>query len=257
MIPLSVVIITQNEAKNICRCLDAVQGLADEIIVVDSGSTDETEALCGLYQVRFCYHPFEGFMQQKNYAVQQASNPYILALDADEVLSPELFDTIQKVKQNWVEDAYQMNRLNNYCGQWIRYCGWYPDRKIRLFDRRKASWGVAEIHEKVLVEKTASIGMLEGDLLHYSYNSIEEHVSRSNRYSTQVALAAFKRGKCAPFWKILYSPLFFFFKKYFIKLGFLDGYYGFVICMIGSYYNFLKYVKLRDLWRNSVSGQLK
>lgn len=249
MIALSVVIITKNEAENICRCLDAVQGLADEIVVVDSGSTDETEALCSLYQARFLYHPFEGYKQQKNYALAQAKYPYVLSLDADEVLSPELFQSILAAKKNWTHDAYQMNRLNNYCGQWIRYCGWYPDRKIRLFDKRKAKWGIGEIHERVVLQKEAMMAKLSGDLLHYSYNSIEEHVARSNNYSTRVAEVAFESGKRASIWKMLLSPLFFFLKKYFLKLGFLDGYYGFVICVIGGYYNFLKYAKLRELYR--------
>ncbi|MEM9991261.1 MAG: glycosyltransferase family 2 protein, partial [Bacteroidota bacterium] len=194
MISLSVVIITKNEAHNIVRCLEAVRTIADEIVIVDSGSTDETAALCQLYQARFISHPFQDYMQQKNYATQQASSPYILSLDADEVVSTALLNAIQAAKQNWQYDVYVLQRLNNYCGQWIRHGGWYPDRKIRLFDRRKAAWGAGAVHERLLPQPDATIGTLTGDLLHYSYSSIAEHVARNNRYTTQIATFAFQQG---------------------------------------------------------------
>lgn len=250
-IPLSLVIITHNEEKNIERCLRSAQSIADEIVVVDSYSSDQTQAICERYQVRFTQHSFEGFMQQKNYAVAQATHPYILSLDADEVLSPALFASIEEVKKNWQHDAYAMNRLNNYCGKWIRYCGWYPDTKVRLFDRRKASWGAGDIHEKIVLEGTASSAKLEGDLLHYSYTSISDHVQRMNTYTDRMAKSAFQRGKRSNILKILGSPIFNFIKKYIFNLGFLDGYYGLIICIMAAYYSFLKYVKLYELQKSS------
>lgn len=246
-IPLSLVIITHNEEDNIARCLRSAQSIADEIVVVDSYSNDQTQAICERYQVRFIQHPFEGFMQQKNYAVAQATHPYILSLDADEVLSPTLLASIQTTKKKWTHDAYAMNRLNNYCGKWIRHCGWYPDTKVRLFDRRKASWGAGEIHEKIVLDANSNSSKLEGDLLHYSYTSISGHVRRINSYTDRMAKATFQRGKRSNIPKILFSPIFNFIKKYIFKLGFLDGYYGLVVCIMAAYYSFLKYAKLYEL----------
>ncbi len=250
-IKLSLVIITNNEAENIARCIESAQTVADEVVVVDSYSTDTTQAICERYQARFMQHPFEGFMQQKNYALQQARFPYILSLDADETLSPELLASIKGIKENWQHDAYAMNRLNNYCGKWIRYCGWYPDTKVRLFDKRKAQWGAGEIHEKIVLQTNATQGKLQGDLLHYTYTSISEHVERMNRYTDSMAKVAFQRGKRSNLWKILTSPIFNFIKKYIFNLGFLDGYYGLVVCTMAAYYSFLKYVKLYELSRKS------
>ncbi|NJL75725.1 MAG: glycosyltransferase family 2 protein [Saprospiraceae bacterium] len=250
---ISVVIITKNEARNIGRCLDSVQSVADEVVVVDSYSTDDTKAICLARKVRFVEHPFYYYSAQKNYATQCATFDYILSLDADEALSETLILAIQNLKSNWSADAYTMNRLNNYCGQWIRHSGWYPDKKIRLFDRRKAQWGDTNPHERVLLQAGATLGHLSGDLLHYSYASISEHVQKMNYYTDLMAKAAFEAGKKASIFKIIWSPWFNFLKKYILKLGFLDGYYGFVVCVMAGYYNFLKYVKLRALHRASKS----
>ena len=245
-IPLSLVIITHNEEKNIERCLNSAQSIVDEIVVVDSYSTDATRVICEAYKVRFFQHPFEGFMQQKNYALEQASHSYILSLDADEVLSPALLASIKTIKENWKYDAYAMNRLNNYCGQWIHHCGWYPDAKVRLFDKRKAKWGAGEIHEKIVLHADGTKGELSGDLLHYTYTSISEHVQRMNRYTDSMSKLAFEQGKRSHILKIALSPIFNFIKKYIFKLGFLDGYYGFVVCVMAAYYSFLKYTKLYE-----------
>ncbi|MEK6565704.1 MAG: glycosyltransferase family 2 protein, partial [Bacteroidota bacterium] len=134
MTRLSVVIITHNEEQNIARCLESIRGVADEIVVVDSFSTDKTRAICQKHGARFIRHKFEGHIEQKNFAMRQAKSPYILSLDADEALSPELRQSILDVKNNWASDGYRINRLTNYCGAWIRHCGWYPDTKLRLLD---------------------------------------------------------------------------------------------------------------------------
>ena len=152
MLKLSVVIITLNEEKNIERCLQSVKDIADEIIVVDSYSDDRTEEICSEFGVKFIQQKFKGYVDQKNDGNALASHDYILSLDADEALSEELAASISQVKENWQFDAYAMNRLTSYCGKWIRHSGWYPDRKSRLFDRRKARWTGHLVHERVEVE---------------------------------------------------------------------------------------------------------
>src|ERR1035437_7666308 len=138
---ISVVIITFNEEKNIERCILSVQDLADDIVVVDSFSTDRTEEICKSHGVRFIQNHFNGHIEQKNFAISKAHFPYILSLDADEQLSEELKKSIQQVKNNWDADGYYFNRLTNYCGQWIRHSSWYPASKLRLWDSRKGKWG--------------------------------------------------------------------------------------------------------------------
>ncbi|MTI29248.1 glycosyltransferase family 2 protein, partial [Cytophagales bacterium RKSG123] len=149
---ISAVIITYNEEKNIQRCLESLKGVVDEIVVVDSLSTDNTKKICEKFDVHFIENPFEGHIEQKNYAMGCARNDYVLSLDADEALSPKLKESILKVKENWTADFYSFNRLNNYCGQWIRHSGWYPDKKIRLWDRRKGKWGGKNPHDNVVMK---------------------------------------------------------------------------------------------------------
>jgi glycosyltransferase involved in cell wall biosynthesis len=244
---ISAVIITFNEEKNIARCLESLQGVADEIVVVDSFSTDKTEEICSSYRVKFVKHAFAGHIEQKNWALTQASYPHVLSLDADEALTEELRQSVLDAKDQWEEDGYYFNRLTNYCGQWIHHCGWYPDRKLRLWDKRKGSWQGVNPHDKYLMEPGATTGFLKGDLLHYSYYSISQHVTQANYFTDIAARAALKEGKKAGICRIFLSTVVKFIKDYFIKLGFLDGYYGFIICQISANATFLKYIKLRQL----------
>ena len=154
MIKLSSVIITLNEERNIGRCLDSLRGIADEIVVVDSGSTDRTEEICRTFGVRFFQHPFDGFTEQKNFAIDQCSFEHILSLDADESLSEELKKSVTAVKSNWNKDGYSFNRFTNYCGKWIKHCGWYPDRKLRLFRKEKGRWQGNKLHERFILNDT-------------------------------------------------------------------------------------------------------
>ena len=262
-IRLSVAIITLNEEKNIGRCLESLGDLPDEILVVDSFSTDATKDICTPFGVRFVPHPFKGHKEQKNHAVSLARYDYILSLDADEALSDALREEIGKVKKNWRADAYEFNRLAHYGGErgkWIYHCGWYPGRKVRLFDRRKARWQGpyegASLHEKVIVEPSSSIIHLPGNLLHYSFSSISEHVQKTNRYTDIAALEEFKRGKRARLHDFLRAP-WQFFRDYILKRGFLDGETGLVICTINALYVFLKYAKIRSLAHRQGQGQGK
>ena len=246
-VSLSVVVITFNEERNIGRCLESVRGIADEVVVVDSFSTDRTEAICRQYGATFLQHPFEGHIQQKNYALSRATHPYVLSLDADEALSPELQQSVRHAKSRWDTDAYEMARLTNYCGHWIKHTDWYPDRKTRLFDKRKAHWGGANPHDRIELEPGATQQRINGNLLHYSYHSISQHIRQLNYFTDIGAQVAFEKGKRASLPTVLVGPVIKFIKAYILRLGFLDGYYGFVVCAISAFASFLKYVKLRQL----------
>lgn len=247
---ISGVIITFNEEGNIERCLDSIKAVADEIVVVDSFSTDRTETISRRHHAVFIQHTFEGHVEQKNYAVSCASFDHILALDADESLSAELTQSILAAKQNWEYDGYSFNRLTNYCGKWIRHCGWYPDAKLRLWDRRKGRWGGVNPHDRVIMENGCRTRHLNGDLLHYSYPTIRHHLSQMNSFSDIASRAAFESGRRVNFpVDILLNPVLTFLKKYFLKLGILDGYEGFFISIHTAYGKFLKYTKLRELNR--------
>jgi glycosyltransferase involved in cell wall biosynthesis len=251
-IKLSVVIITFNEEKNIRRCIDSVQGIADEVIVVDSFSTDKTHLICEEYSVKFHTHAFQGHVQQKNYALKLASSEYVLSLDADEALSSELKDSLLTAKKQVTLDAYSLNRLTNYCGSWIHHCGWYPDRRIRLWRKEKGSWGGENPHDKVIMADKTSIGHLEGDLLHYSFPSISDHIKQLDKFTTISSQEAYKKNKrVVPFIHIVVYPFLTFLKMYLLKLGFMDGYAGFLVCVSGAYYKFLKYAKLNQLQKRS------
>ena len=251
MIQVSVAIITFNEERNIERCLQSVQGLADEIVVVDSFSTDKTEAICSHYGVRFIKHAFEGHVEQKNYAVSQCSNNWVLSLDADEALSATLKHSIGIIKQNPNADGYFCNRATHFCGQHIRHCGWYPDPSLRFWNKTKGKWAGNNPHDKYYMNEGSICKHIDGDLLHFSYYSIEEHITQLNKFSTIAACSKFKRKKKSNLFQITVFPTWRFFRDYVIKLGFLDGYYGFVICIDSAHEVFLKYTKLRDLWKNN------
>lgn len=252
---ISVVIITKNEERNIVRCLESLQGVADEIVVVDSGSTDRTEELCRGFELRFENHEWEGYSEQKNYANSLASNDWILSIDADEVLSEELRQSLHKLKQTQVSDnqVFAVNRLTNYCGNWIHHCGWYPDRKIRLFNRTKKQW-TGTIHEILADTAEPTVTqVLSGDLHHYSYHTVEDHIRQADKFTTLTAQEAFNKGKKAGIAAIIFRPRWKFCRDYIFKGGFLDGYAGYQVCKISAFATFLKYSKLRMLHKNNNS----
>jgi len=248
---ISAVIITFNEEKNIRRCILSLQPVVEEILVVDSYSTDNTVAICQEMGVQVIQHPFEGHIQQKNFGVSQATYDYILSLDADEALSDRLGQSILSAKQNLVADAYAFNRLTNYCGKWIYHCGWYPDRKLRLWKKQTGSWGGTNPHDKVIMAQGQKPIHLTGDLLHYSFYTLDQHIEQINYFSSISAEAAFREGKRSNLLKILYKPLAKFLKGYVLKAGFLDGYYGWIICVNSAHAKFLKYTKLYELQRQA------
>jgi glycosyltransferase involved in cell wall biosynthesis len=248
---LSVVIITFNEERNIGRCLESVKDIADEIVVLDSFSTDKTREICESYGVKFIEHAFEGHIKQKNFAISQATYTHQLSLDADEALSEELKAEIRKVKDNWDADGFRMNRLSNYCGKWIRHSGWYPDTKLRLYNSGKGRWTGMDPHDKYELEQGSSIGKLKGDILHYTYYTIEEHILQANKFSSIAARELIEKGKPIYFFKIFLNPIAKFIRNYILHLGFLDGYYGFIICQITANETFLKYIKAWQMRRGN------
>ncbi|MBI3839818.1 MAG: glycosyltransferase family 2 protein [Planctomycetia bacterium] len=252
---LSVVIITFNEEKNIGRCLESVRRVADEIVVVDSASTDATRAICESFGVKFFVRAWEGYSAAKNFGASQATHDFILSLDADEALSDELTKSILEVKSRDCTGFFAFKRLTNYCGQWIKHCGWYPDIKLRLYDRRRVRWQ-GLIHEQLL-PCPDRVQLLPGDCLHYSYYTIAGHVQQANKFTDLTAQQAFSRGKRSGWLRIVFAPSLKFIKSYFLQLGFLDGYYGFVISRISASAVFLKYAKLRELQRDSSETRQK
>jgi len=247
MSQISAVIISFNEEKYIGRCLASLEGIADEIVVVDSFSTDRTEEICRSFNVKFVKHEFEGDVEQKNFALTLSSNPWVLSLDADESLSEELRDSILREKDTLNFNGYSFNRLNNYCGRWIRHSRWYPDRHLRLFDVSKGRWTGPNPHDTFILNSGCRIKRLKGDILHIIYDSVEEHVDKINRFSTIGAEEYFRAGRkagpLAPHLHMAWS----FFRSYILYAGFLDGHYGYTACMISAMGSFLKYSKLRKL----------
>lgn len=246
-IMLSVVIITFNEERNIGRCLDSVKDIADDIVVVDSFSTDKTEEICLRYKVNFIKRSWEGYALTKNFANKQAKYDWIFSIDADEALSEELKHSILQAKKSGINQAIQICRLTNYCGHWIRHSGWYPDIKLRIFDRQTSQWH-GEIHEKI--DTKIKPLLLTGDLLHFSYYSIDDHIKQINKFTDIAAKEAFSSGKKSSLLKIIFSPIIKFNRDYFFNLGFLDGYAGFQVCALSSFSSYLKYAKLREYQKN-------
>lgn len=249
MIKLSVVIITFNEEKNIERCLLSVKSIADEIVVLDSFSKDKTQEICLKHGVKFFQHAFDGHIEQKNHAISYSTNQHVLSLDADEALDETLIKSILAVKNNFEKQGYYMNRLTNYCGHWVKHCGWYPDTKLRLWDKTKGSWGGINPHDKFeLAAGDKESGVLKGDILHYSYYTVNDHYKQVEYFTNISAKAYFEKGKKAPVYKLILNPIAKFIHHYFLALGFLDGKAGYSISKISAYATYLKYKKLKALY---------
>lgn len=242
---ISAVIITYNEEFNIGRCIDSLRPVVDEIIVVDCFSTDGTQKVCLEKEVKFFQHEFIGFAFQKNYAVSLASFDYVLSLDADECLSEELTQSIQAIRKGKLCDGYTMNRLSSYAGKWIRTCGWYPDTKLRLWNKNLGTWVGRGIHEKVELNEKTVVKHLKGDLLHLAYNNISQFLEKIQRYSAIYGREHRFRIHVNSF-KIIYKTVFSFIKSYFIKLGIADGYKGLLISACNANFVFYKYLTLLE-----------
>jgi glycosyltransferase involved in cell wall biosynthesis len=237
MADFSAVIITRNEALHIKECIVSLKKITDDVVVVDSGSTDNTIALAQAAGARIYNYPFQGFGANKNYGNSQAKYDWIISLDGDEVLSPQLTDSILKLEPD-ISSVYALNSLVNYCGQWIRHSGWYPRYKNRIFNKKECQWDMALVHEDLTPLNEKTIVKLKGDLLHYSYLSYAEHLEKSHIYGRLKAEEWIRKTESPNLLKRLAGPYFTFIKSYFLKFGFLDGKAGFNIAKM----NYLQYV---------------
>lgn len=248
MQPISAVIITLNEEKKIGRCIDSLQKVADEVVVVDSLSEDKTKEICLEKGVRFIEHPFEGYIEQKNYALGCATYDYVLSLDADEALSEELSNSILREKESGLTAAgYTMNRLTFFAGKPIRHSGWYPDRKLRLFNKTEGRWQGLNPHDEFKFFKTLKTKHLQGDLLHYSFDIEEDYLQQSDRFAGLSAEAYFQNDIKSSFFKRTVNPAFRFIRDYFFKKGVLHGRTGFKISLYNARATRLKYEYLHQL----------
>jgi len=247
-IKLSAIIITLNEDKSIQECIDSLKDVVDEILVVDSFSTDKTEEICRKNGVRFLQNPWEDHGQQKNWANKQATYDHILSLDADERLSEGLKEAILEIKKNWKYDVYSFNRLTCFHGRKMKY-GFYPDRQLRLFDRRKTKWKENKVHEKIITGKGIKLKRISKDIIHFPNQNVHEQINSLNNNSTLFARDRIYFGGKPSILKLIFSPIFSFIKSYFFKLGFLDGIFGFFVCVNMAHYTFLKYAKWIELYK--------
>lgn len=241
---LSVVVITYNAGRDLPACLASVT-FADEIVVVDSGSSDETLTVAERYGARIIKQEWLGYGAQKQFGAAQARNRWILCVDADERVNPALRTSLQAALQSPKHAAYAMARCNRFMGRWLRHGEGYPDWSVRLFDRERAGWSDDAVHEKVVVRGTT--GRLDGDLMHESETGLAVYLEKQNRYTTLQAAALYSSGKRVRLARLIMSPMLRFIKFYFFRLGFLDGVPGLVHICIGCWNSFTKYAKLRAL----------
>ena len=243
-LPLSVAIIALNAAAQIEPCLESV-AFADDVVVVDSGSTDATAEICRRHGARVDQKEWLGFGRQKQHAVSAARHDWVLCLDVDERVSPELARSIAEAVRGNRYRAWRMARRNRFLGRWLAHGEGYPDWSVRLFHRANAGWSNDEVHEAVLT--TAEVGTLQGDLLHESAEDIATYIAKQNRYTTLHAQALYRQGVRGSYLRLLTSPLARFVKFYLSRLGLLDGGPGFAHIVIGCNNSFHKYLKLIEL----------
>lgn len=245
---ISATIITLNEEDKIRLCLESLRDIVDEIVVVDSLSTDSTKSICEEFGVKFVEQKWLGYSEQKNLANKLASHDWILSIDADEALSEKLRHSILKIKENETPDnvVFSFNRLNNYCGKWIHHSGFYPDRKIRIWNRNIGQWeGI--VHEIIRFSTKVKEIHLKGDLLHYSYSKPEDFEKQVFKFAELRAQHYFDKGKKNAGLLKIVSPIYFFIQHYFIRLGFLDGREGFTMCKVAAKATRHKYETLEKL----------
>ena len=240
---ISACIITFNEERNIKRCLGSL-AWADEIIVVDSGSSDGTEEICRSAGARFFVNPFSGFRDQKNTALSKASNEWIISLDADEWITEGLRDEVLRALEGTDFDGFYMPRMNHYGDKFIRHSGWYPDLKIRVWKRSRGKWVGRNVHERVNVD--GKIGYFKNGIMHFTYRNVSDHLKRIDTYSSLSAQERFDSGDRFSYGKLLFKPMAKFLKSYIVKRGFMDGLEGFIIGTMSFYLKFLEEIKMKE-----------
>jgi glycosyltransferase involved in cell wall biosynthesis len=247
MQPISATLITYNEERNIEEALQSLSW-ADEIVVVDSGSSDGTVAICRKFTGRILHRDWTGFVDQKNFAVENARNDWIFSLDADERPSPELSREIQQLaRDGFLKPGYKIPRIAFFLGRWIRHGEWYPDCQLRLFDRTSGKWEGGRVHESVKLREKP--GLLKGEICHYTYRSLSDYLKRLEIYSTLAAYDYQQRGKTVTPIELLGNPMAAFARSYLVKRGLLDGAPGLAVAMLAAISVFFKYAKLYELQR--------
>lgn len=247
-LPLSVAIITLNEEERLADCLTSVS-FADDIVVVDSGSSDRTADIARVYGARVFVEAWQGFGPQKQSAIDKCQNRWVLLLDADERVSPEAAKKIEGiVKKDGPAAAYSLPRKNYFCGRWLRHAGWWPDRVVRLFKKEKGRMSDRLVHESVVVD--GMIGTLDQPLIHYANRDLAQTLAKINQYSSAGAQELYRRGARSSMVKAVLRAQWAFMNNYFVRRGFLDGAEGFIQAITDSVNVFFKYVKLRELYKN-------
>ncbi len=254
MAALTVITITRDEERNIAECLESVRW-ADQRIVVDSGSRDRTVELARRFTSDIYTIDWQGYGHARNFALDRAAGEWILWLDADERVPGDLAEEIQRLMQDDGKeyDGYAVARRAYFLGKWIKHCGWYPSRVVRLFRKDHGRFSETRVHERL--ELRGSVGLLHHDLLHYTDAHLQQYLTKFNKYTTLAAEDMASQGKSFRLWDLLIRPPFLFFKMYLLRLGFLDGMHGFVLSVLSSAYVFTKYAKLWDLARNGSRGR--
>ena len=253
---ISAVIITHNVERTLERCLQSLEGIADEIIVVDQFSTDRTTEICAQYNVQVISSEWLGYGPQKNKGIAATRFSYILSFDADEAADETLRQSLLQVKRAGLQGVYRFTRLNFYYGKFLRHGLEYPDYKIRLFPKDIVSWNDDLVHEHYVFKETLNTTTLKGHLLHYTYSSIHDQIQKTNRYTTLGAELYYNRGKRSSLIKIVFSPIVTFIQAYFFKLGFLDGLHGFIMAKHNAYNSFVRYIKLWEYERNKATAEV-
>lgn len=248
---MSVAIMTCNEEKNLERTLASICELAEEIIIVDSGSTDTTEEIALKFGAKFYKESWKGYGNQRNSAIEKCSSEWILNIDADEEISPKLFQNLKKfLNGNNEKDSkvFEINRVSFCFGKKLKYGGWGKSYAIRLFKKNSGKFNDNSVHEQFVTSE--KIDTIQGDLFHHSYLTLEDYFSKFNRYTTEGAIENYKKGKKSSVWQIVLNPFYKFIRMYIIRLSFLDGMEGFLISVTSSLYSMVKYFKLREIWKN-------
>lgn len=246
---LSAAIMTFNEEKNLDRTLKALADICDEIVIVDSGSTDGTKDVAKKYGARFIHQPWLGYGRQRNVAIEQCNGKWILAVDADEELSPELREKIKEIiNGNDNKKVYEINRLSVCFGKKIKHGGWGTSYAVRLFLKSAGRFNDNTVHESFVTQE--EIFKIKEDIFHHSYLTLEDYFNKFNRYTTEGAIEYYKKGKKASIGQIVFNPMYKFLRMYIFRLGFLDGVEGFLLASTSSLYSMVKYFKLREMYRN-------
>ena len=254
MQPLSTVIMTYNEAENIERCIRSVKSFSDEILVVDSFSSDQTVEIAKSLGAIVLQHRFEGYIEQRRFIIEKASNDFVFTLDADEEASDALQNEILDIKKEPKHRHYSINRLNKIGEIWIYHGAWHPDWKLRLFFKNEVKVIGSQPHDRIIAVNSEKSKKLKSKLLHYSDNDLEDRVQTTNKHSTSAANSLFQKGKKTNLLRILIKPPFRFLSDYFLKFGFLDGRMGYFLAKTNAQYVFLREIKLWELWKNQRNG---